>query len=975
MNLADTFPLLFKYFPVIMLCVSLVLTITIITRAYRDRVRPAIKAFLWLMISLAWWLGTAIMENTRLAAADRVIWIQIEYLGITTLPVFWFMFTRHYTEKRTWFSKKKSLLLFVIPVITLVLVFTNDIHHLIWPNLVSDLSISNGQSIQHGLWFWIHSAYSYSLLLVGNIYLFQQYIHASGINRRRTGLMVLGSFFPWVMNAGYVFGIFPNASLDPTPIAFVITGLVILWGLAHANLLNFMPVAYETIFRNINDGVIVLDEKNSIRDVNREAESIFNSRRGNMLDKKLSSFISPKSIIHETVVENEPPKTTLVFNDNSPTKYYSVLITPIADKNSVSGRLVILHDDTIRREAEARSAEKARLEAELKARQEMQQALTESSERLKALSEESPVMICNTDLNGRIIYVNKMYETVTGYQREEMLGINGFTLAFFDEKSITELKKRMQEKMAGDQSKPLEIQFITKNKTKIWLSIVAEPVREHDKPVGFQIIGQEITKRREIEEKLRKAEERYRTIFESANDIIMLTDEKGYILDINQKVNIIGGHQSTNLVGKNISQLNNVMSSSGIQTMLENFTKLQNGEDVPSFQIEMFQENGELLNIEVNAALLQDDSKVIGVLSTLRDITGRKQAEQVLRYQRELIDQMIATIPSAVAVVGEDNRLLLANETFQKTFYTPASSIGNQTLINVVPIKELELAFNNLKNTDIRDTSLDFNMTIGDKLHTFTTGIIKMQNARYLVFMNDVTEEREKQDRLYLTDRLASIGELASGVAHELNNPLTSIIGLSDMLVQDTLEQEAREDVKIINSEARRCASIVKNLVTFARKHNPKREPVQVARIINDVLNLRSYEMNSQNIAVETQFEPDLPEIMADYFQLQQVFLNIILNAESAMLEAHGRGRLKISGSKTNGNLKIAFADDGPGVLPENVGNLFTPFFTTKGVGKGTGLGLSICYGIVSSHGGKIYLDKSENQGATFIIELPLSAN
>ncbi len=334
---------------------------------------------------------------------------------------------------------------------------------------------------------------------------------------------------------------------------------------------------------------------------------------------------------------------------------------------------------------------------------------------------------------------------------------------------------------------------------------------------------------------------------------------------------------------------------------------------------------------------------------------------------------MFATIPSAVAVVGSYTRLLLANQKFQELFNLSGADIKNKTLGKTVPVKELEDAFNKVMNTGIKETSLEFRITAGGKLRTFTTGIVKIQGERYLVFMNDITEEREKQERWYLTDRLASIGEIASGVAHELNNPLTTIIGLSGMLLENKVEEGMQEDLNDINSEAERCAAIVKNLLTFARKHAPKRELIHVSKIVEDVLKLRSYELNTRNIKVETCFAPDVPEIMADYFQMQQVFLNIILNAESAMLEAHKSGVLKISASRVNGHVKISFTDNGPGVSPENVGNLFTPFFTTKEVGKGTGLGLSICFGIVTSHGGKIYLGHSSGKGATFVIELPVS--
>jgi signal transduction histidine kinase len=147
-----------------------------------------------------------------------------------------------------------------------------------------------------------------------------------------------------------------------------------------------------------------------------------------------------------------------------------------------------------------------------------------------------------------------------------------------------------------------------------------------------------------------------------------------------------------------------------------------------------------------------------------------------------------------------------------------------------------------------------------------------------------------------------------------------------------------------------------------------------VSDIIDDVLQLRAYEHRVNDITVKTSLDPELPEIMADYHQLQQVFLNIVLNAESVMVDANGKGTLTITAERAGGSIKISFRDDGPGIPRKNLAYIFDPFFTTKEVGKGTGLGLSICYGIVTEHGGKIYAQNNPDRGATFVVELPISS-
>jgi len=238
--------------------------------------------------------------------------------------------------------------------------------------------------------------------------------------------------------------------------------------------------------------------------------------------------------------------------------------------------------------------------------------------------------------------------------------------------------------------------------------------------------------------------------------------------------------------------------------------------------------------------------------------------------------------------------------------------------------------------------------------------------------IRDVTVRKRMAQRLMIADRLASIGELASGIAHELNNPLTSIIGFSQLLLDRDIPPEITADLHIISSEAQRAAGVVKNLLTFARKHAPQKQLLDVHEVINNVLELRRYEQKVNNIRVKSRLADNLPFIMADYFQLQQVVLNIIINAEHFMLEAHNKGTLTVSTRRQNDTVEIAFTDDGPGIPKENLKHLFDPFFTTKEVGKGTGLGLSICHGIITGHGGEIIADGEPGPGATFTIRLPI---
>jgi two-component system NtrC family sensor kinase len=236
-------------------------------------------------------------------------------------------------------------------------------------------------------------------------------------------------------------------------------------------------------------------------------------------------------------------------------------------------------------------------------------------------------------------------------------------------------------------------------------------------------------------------------------------------------------------------------------------------------------------------------------------------------------------------------------------------------------------------------------------------------------------EEREKelQRELYLSSRLASIGELAAGVAHQLNNPLTGVLGFSQRLLKKSTDEESSQDLRKIYGEAERAAKIVQNLLTFARRRQPKKEYSDINNVVQSALELRAYELKTSNIEVTTNLASGLPKIMLDFHQIQEVFLNLILNAEQAMTEANGGGKLAIKTEKNKKYVRCTFSDDGPGIPPENLYNVFDPFFTTKGERGGTGLGLSVCHGIIGEHGGKIYAKSKPRKGATFFVELPIT--
>lgn len=233
---------------------------------------------------------------------------------------------------------------------------------------------------------------------------------------------------------------------------------------------------------------------------------------------------------------------------------------------------------------------------------------------------------------------------------------------------------------------------------------------------------------------------------------------------------------------------------------------------------------------------------------------------------------------------------------------------------------------------------------------------------------------KSTQAQLIQREKLSAVGEFVAGVAHELNNPLTSLIGFAELLQSNGVDDKQASHIGFIVKSAQRCQKIVQNLLGFARQHAPERNVVKVGEAIDAVIELLAYEMRTSNIEIATCYDPTLPVIIGDSHQLQQVILNILNNARQAIMESQKPGRIRVTTKRAGHLVQIVISDTGPGISNENLQKIFDPFFTTKPVGQGTGLGLSLCYGIIKEHGGAIHVTSELGAGAEFTIDLPAAS-
>jgi signal transduction histidine kinase len=373
-------------------------------------------------------------------------------------------------------------------------------------------------------------------------------------------------------------------------------------------------------------------------------------------------------------------------------------------------------------------------------------------------------------------------------------------------------------------------------------------------------------------------------------------------------------------------------------------------------------------------------------------------------YQERFLDitplarnAVFQSINNGVLVLDAHGRIIDSNDAAGKVMRKPAASMIGRLAGDAWPEGARLLQRSDASAT----TYVEFSAGEGDDRRTYDVAFGPVQGdggalVGRLVVFNDVTERKaaedalsertdelqetlgrleETQQQLIQSEKLAGIGQLIAGVAHELNNPLSVVAGYAEMLQSGIAKPEDLERIiESLNSETQRAIDIVRGLLTFSRPSPPYRESISINAVVNRALELWSVQSDANAVQITLELQPDLPQTMADFNQMQQVFTNLIMNAGQAMSEANEGGNLTIKTELVDDVLRIAFKDDGPGIPEEHISKVFDPFFTTKERGKGTGLGLSICYGIVNEHGGKLTAASQSGAGATFTVELPLTA-
>jgi PAS domain S-box-containing protein len=486
---------------------------------------------------------------------------------------------------------------------------------------------------------------------------------------------------------------------------------------------------------------------------------------------------------------------------------------------------------------------------------------------------------------------------------------------------------------------------------------------------GASVLARDITGNRE-------KEQRFTQLFESLQEGVYISTPEGKLLEVNPAlVSILGYGSKDELLSLPPGQL----SVDATAEPILGRTGSQSGRTRTRELRLRRKDGGVAVCVDTSSGVIEA-GRVVRYQGTLVDVTEKRALEQQLHRQEEFRQHLLESFPDLILVLDLKGQYTFVSARIGELLgYGPDHLIGKNVVDTENTSPELAALYRNVATGQSSLTSCEYGSRHRDGTWRTMLGMASPlldaegKPAGVIISVRDVTMEKKLEQQIIQSERLAAMGQMIGGFAHELNNPLTSILGMAELLQEGNPSEAARKQIAILHKEARRAAEIVQNLQYFARPPAPGRSQVNLNELVQRTVQMQAYPLRKSNITVDLVPDPSIPAIVADPNQLMQVFLNLLLNAEQAIRESREKGAIHVRIGRNPDSVWIMFRDDGPGIAPENLAHIFDPFFTTKRPGRGTGLGLSICKTVLREHGGNIEVTSAPGGGAVFTITLPVT--
>jgi PAS domain S-box-containing protein len=507
------------------------------------------------------------------------------------------------------------------------------------------------------------------------------------------------------------------------------------------------------------------------------------------------------------------------------------------------------------------------------------------------------------------------------------------------------------------------------------VAVSTAPLREAGVVTGVLASLRDVTEERRARDAVAQSEARYRNLLETAPDAIVTLDAAGAFTSANAAAAELTGEAGEALLGRPFAACLEPASRDGVTAELRRAL----GGERRRFECAVRRADGTSRLVTGTFTPMRHHGAVVGVLAVAQDVTAERARAAALERSEARYARLVESASDGIFTVDLEGRITSVNPALLHGIGREVTQVIGahfSALVRPDHAASVRQLFAAMLGGDRARGEVHYADRQGeDRVASILASPIVEDGVVVggLGVARDVTEEKRLAAQLLQREKLAAVGQLVSGVAHELNNPLAGVIAFSQLLLASpTDDPEARQAAETIDREARRAARIVSSLLTFARQHEPARALTDLNALLREVLELRRYALRMQHVDVRLDLDEALPPTWADAGQLQQVFVNLLTNAEHALTGWAGERRVTLSSRRQGDRLVLCVSDTGPGIDPTKAERVFNPFFTTKPVGQGTGLGLSLSDGILREHGGSIRAESRPGHGATFVVELPI---
>jgi PAS domain S-box-containing protein len=599
----------------------------------------------------------------------------------------------------------------------------------------------------------------------------------------------------------------------------------------------------------------------------------------------------------------------------------------------------------------------------------LSQVIMRSQRSFKELIDSFDDAACAVSLDGTLRTVNRRISELAGQPYQGLVGQKIYD--FIEEPTRESVEQGLgrfldKKRWAGT------VRVRLKSSARpLYFECVVNAIVKGDEIVGASMLGRDVTEQRE-------KELRFTELFETLQEGVYFSTPEGQLLDANPAlVGMLGYTRKGELLAVDPGALSPDSTEPVLGRMVSDRGVLRTRE------VKLRRKDGTTATfLDSSRAVWDTRGNIIRYQGTLVDVTEKRAMERQLVQQEEFRRRLLESFPDLILVVDLEERYTFVSSRVRDLLgYQPEILLGKKISELADHSPELASLYHDVASSRQAFASTEYGARHHDgSWRTMRASASQLFDAEtkligVIISVRDITTERKLEQQVVQSERLAAMGAMIGGVAHELNNPLTAILGVSELMQDKVTDESSRKQLGMLQQQARRAAEIVKDLTYFSRPPAPGKSGINLTEVVERTLTLYAYSLRKNNITVDFLREPGLPYAQGDPQQLMQVFLNLIVNAEQAIREARDGGTLRIRLGKSANSVWASFQDDGTGIPAENLPLIFDPFYTTKRPGRGTGLGLSICKSVMKEHNGNVEAANALGGGAVFTVTLPTATH